>query len=212
MYRLMTLALTFTVLSFNAYADCGSCKKECKKEAYTDQLVDVDFNGGIVLGIEDAEHSIIFYTDAECSFCHQAYQNLQELRSKWKDKLNIIVKQSPLHHHKKAQELARYTLALGMQDKKMAAEFTEHLYQNPKVIHAGKHGWLEVAKSLKADIDQLQLDLTTQVVEQKLAQELEMARSLGVRATPSFVIAGQLITGNRSVTQLESYLLAETKN
>jgi len=122
------------------------------------------------------------------------------------------VKQSPLHHHQKAQDLARYTLALGMQDKKLAAEFTEHLYQNPKVVHGGEHGWYKLAQSLKADIDQLQFDLSTQAVEQKLAQELEMARSIGVRATPSFVIAGQLITGNRSVPELESYLLAEAKN
>jgi len=51
MYRLMILVLAIYVTSTTAFADCGTCKKDCQKETAADQLVDVDLNEGIVLGM-----------------------------------------------------------------------------------------------------------------------------------------------------------------
>lgn len=211
MYRLMSFAVLASLFSFTAAADCSSCKGNCDKnkssEALIETSVQVDLEEEVVLGQKSAEHTIVFYTDAECSFCHKAYQNLQVMREKWKDKLNIVVKQSPHGHHEKAKDIARYTLALRNQSESMAVQFTEYLYKNPKSVKAGSLHWQEIAQSFHADLELLRADLSSSALEEKLESELEQARSIGVRATPSFVIAGQLITGNRSVEELENFLV-----
>ncbi len=215
MYRFMSLVVSASLLSFGAYAECSSCKSDCiKSESVSDILIEDETNynlrDGVTLGSKEAEHSIVFYTDAECSFCHKAYQNLQELREKWKDKLNIIVKQSPLNHHQVAKEVARYTLALKNQSEPLAVRFTEYLYENPKAVKAGQDHWLEIAQEFQVDLARLKLDLESPIIEQKLAAEIEGARTLGLRATPSFIIDGKLITGNRSADELEAYMLADS--
>jgi predicted DsbA family dithiol-disulfide isomerase len=211
MYRFISLTIAASLFSFTALADCSTCKGHCDQaninnaEQLIQTSVDIDLEDSIILGQKEAEHTIVFYTDAECSFCHKAYQNLQVLRDKWQDRLNIVVKQSPMNHHQTAKEIARYSLALRNQGESIASQFTEHLYQNPKSIHAGVVHWNELAQNFNADLEQLELDLKDPETDNKLASELEMARSLGVKGTPSFVIAGQLIVGNRSVEELEGY-------
>jgi protein-disulfide isomerase len=217
MFRMLSLVVSTSLLSFAVNADCISCKPSpVSQESLSPNLVEKNISyyldNSIVLGQKGAKHSVVFFTDAECSFCHQAYQNLKELRLKWKDDVNIVIKQSPLTHHQKGNEIARFSLALRNQSEKLAAEFTEYLYENPESIRADQNHWIEVVKSFDVDTDQLQTDLASPALEKKLLAELGFAKVIGLKATPSFVIGGELITGSRSIAELENLIFDKNIN
>ena len=148
-------------------------------------------NGSPIFGNQNAEISIVEFGDYQCTFCYKFHQNtLNSIQSEYIDsgKINYVYRDFPLNGS----------------DSILAAEATYcaneqgNYWQYHNLIFenwAGENtGWVtmnsltQFAVDLNLDITEFQNCLTTHKYYQKVIDNENYAKKIGINATPSFLI------------------------
>jgi protein-disulfide isomerase len=74
----------------------------------------------------------------------------------------------------------------------------------------GEEFYLELANTLKLDVDRFNRDRKSEEAKAAIKKDFELGKSLGVRGTPSFVVNGVFFSGVPEIKDLES-LVAQIK-
>ncbi len=160
------------------------------------------------MGNSDGAVVIVEFLDYRCSHCIRSHEIIRELlRSN--DEVYVVIKHLPIFGEL-SNFMARANLAAERQGK--GAEFHEVLMQEPR------DGWtnektLDAADQVGIDVAQLKRDMDTPVILQQIEKNRIMARSLGIKGTPAFLVAENplkndenlfLVPGALSKEQLQS--------
>jgi protein-disulfide isomerase len=149
------------------------------------------------VGPKDAKIAVVEFFDYNCGYCKQVTADLARVIEEEKGSVKFLFKELPILSDS-SEVAARYALAANKQGKyldyhmalmKHSGGITEAVLQRI----AGEVG-LDTAK-LKADAD-------TQDVRDALAKNLDLARELGVRGTPFFVIGKEKVPGAIGYTKM----------
>jgi protein-disulfide isomerase len=133
--------------------------------------------------------TIVEFFDYNCGYCRQIHGPLMDLL-KTDGKIRMVYKELPVLG--KASVLAaRIALAAHMQGKYV--EFNDALMRSRG--QATEDSLFALAKGLKLDIDKLKKDINSPEIEKALEANEELARLLGVKGTPGFVIGEQIVRG-----------------
>jgi protein-disulfide isomerase len=146
-------------------------------------------------GRSDAPLVLVKYGDFECAFCARGAEVVQKLQKRYGDKLVYIYKHLPLSFHAKAMVTAKYFEALRLQDPSMAFQFHDQIYKDPTKVKMGKKYFNRLAQKLGADVKRLKNDLASEVVANRIAQDLAEAKKFDLLGTPAFVINGIPVKG-----------------
>jgi predicted DsbA family dithiol-disulfide isomerase len=87
-----------------------------------------------------------------------------------------------------------------------------HEYHNALMAHRGELSddvIFGLAEDVGLDVDQLRKDMESAEVAREITANMELARALGVRGTPAFVIGGELIPGAVGYEALRQAIEAE---
>ncbi len=101
------------------------------------------------------------------------------------DTVKIVLKNMPLNFHKFAKPAALAALAAGNQGKYW--EFHDALFEAPKLSSKVID---DIAVSLGLDMQKYKKDMASQLIRQKLAQDLQDAQEAGVTGTPTIFVNG----------------------
>ena len=158
----------------------------------------VEIGDAPVLGNNDAEITIIEYSDYECPFCSRFYQQTELLlRSEYIDtgKVRIAYKDFPLSSiHQNAQKAAEASRCAGEQGKYW--EMHDLMFEKQSEWSSqGVAKLKEYATELGMNQENFNSCLDTGKYASAVLKDFNEGSSLGVSGTPSFFINGIQIVG-----------------
>ncbi len=154
-----------------------------------------------VMGAVDRKIVMVEFSDFQCPFCSTANQNVKQFMAKHKDKVTLVYKYFPLTQiHPEALPAARAAWSANRQGKFW--EYHEALFANQAKL--GESFYLETATKLKLDLNKFNAD--RQIADAAIVKDFKLGRDLGIDATPTFIINGEVISGAATVADFEKAL------
>ncbi|MDQ0469380.1 DsbA family protein [Labrys wisconsinensis] len=145
-----------------------------------------------VLGNPKGDVTLVEFFDYNCGYCKRALPDMLGLINDDK-KLKVVLKDYPILSPGSI-EAASVAIAVKKQiqgDKFL--EFHKELLASRGQV--GKDRALEVAKDVGIDMKKLQADMAEQGVRTAIGENLRLGDTLGVSGTPSYILAGEVVSG-----------------
>ena len=143
------------------------------------------------IGPTSAPVTIEFFSDMQCPQCARYEPMMKSVRAEFGDKTRMVIRHVPLKAHEHAMLAACAAEAAANQHKFW--ELVEALYKTQWMwarAPAPRTIIMDQAKSLGLDLDQFQKDIDSPECHDRVATDLDYARSVGVKTAPSVVING----------------------
>ena len=160
-----------------------------------------------VMGSTSQKIIVAEFSDFECPYCSKAQTVIKEFMSRNQNEVTLVYKHFPLTEiHAQAEPAALASWAAMQQGKFW--EYHDVLFEQQSKL--GEEFYLELAKTLKLDVDRFNRDRKSEEAKAAIKRDFELGKSLGVRGTPSFVVNGIFLSGAPNVKELEE-LVAQIK-
>lgn len=151
---------------------------------------DALLNGGAPFaGNPAGDVTIVEFFDYNCGYCKKALDDVVKLLDTDK-KLKVIFIDMPILSPA-SQDAARWALAAGKQGKYYEFHVALMKGSEPK----NETGFEAIAQKLSLDMDKLKKDADSKEVREAIEKNLSIARELGIRGTPGFIIGDILTPG-----------------
>ena len=158
-----------------------------------------------VVGNPNGDVTIVEFFDYNCGYCKLVLVTVQELLSEDRG-VRLVLKEYPILSDG-SEFAARAALAAREQGRYF--DFHNSLMRRSGQIN--KEEVLEVATQVGLDLNQLQSDLSSSNVTRQIEENRELAQSLNINGTPTFVIGDTILPGAVDGEILRS-LIASVRN
>ncbi|MBZ5506443.1 MAG: DsbA family protein [Acidobacteriia bacterium] len=189
------------------------------EDPYARIMKKIDIARRPIRGAADAKVTIVVYDDFQCPFCGRTYVTLfNEVMTRYRDRVRVLIKDFPiLDAHPWAMRAAVDAQCLAQQDSEAYWEFSDYVHthqqeitQKNNALAAGTASPLDlvakdVAQKHGVNAAALQACLTAQDKSQVEASMRE-GQALGISATPTIFVNGQMTEGVLSAEQLRALL------
>jgi len=142
-------------------------------------------------GPEKAPVTIVEFADYQCPYCQRAEPTVQELLTRYPDKIRLVHRDFPLDSHQRAVPVSKAAYCAGEQGKFW--EYRHSIYQKPSDFSDD---------DLKKRAGELGLDTTafgacyaSDKHEDTIRTSAAEGGTLGVTGTPTFFINGRMLVG-----------------
>lgn len=185
---------------YNKQADTKT-KQEGQLNAVPGGLLD-DPNTPFV-GPKDAKFQIVEFFDYNCGFCKQANPDLDRV-IKEQPNIKFIFKELPILSDS-SDLAARWAMAANRHGKYLEFHTELMMHQGPLT----EDYLVETAKKLGLDPGKMKIDANDQEVRDDLQKNIDLARQLGVRGTPFFIIGKEKIPGAVGYSKMKELIAKE---
>jgi len=169
--------------------------------------VSVPTAGAPVKGPADAKITLIEFSDFECPFCSEAFEQVHAIMAAYPGKIRLIYKQFPLPMHPHAAIAAKASLAAQEQGKFW--EMHDELFSHSKRIT--RENIMAWAKMIGLNMDKFTADLDSHKFDKAIEKDIADGDKAGVFGTPSFFINGKHYNGPWDLASVKPILDAELK-
>jgi protein-disulfide isomerase len=138
-------------------------------------------------GPDDALVTVVEFADFQCPFCAHSVGLRQQLLREF-PAVRWVFKQFPLPFHAEAREAASAALAAHAQGQFWP--FHDRLFADQ--AHLSPSDLTALAKELGLDVARFASDL--KAADRLVGEDVDLAKKIGVRATPSFIVNGRQLT------------------
>lgn len=145
----------------------------------------------IVLGNPKGNVTLVEFFDYNCGYCKRAVNDISQLL-KSDPNLRVVLKELPILSEGSV-EAARVSIAVRMQDPSKYWNFHRALMSGKGEANGAQA--LAAAKTAGLDIERIKKDISNPEVDATLHEVQELAKSLAISGTPSYVLGDQLIPG-----------------
>jgi protein-disulfide isomerase len=143
---------------------------------------------------------VVEFSDYNCGFCKRAHGEVAKLIES-DGNIRLVVKEFPILGPGSVMA-GRAALASSMQqDGEKYVEFNDAL-----MMHRGSHSEatiMAIAEEVGLDLAQLEKDMESDEVAEKLKRTNDLAEILSINGTPAFVIGNQVVRGFVPAEELE---------
>ena len=158
------------------------------------KIVDVSEDDDPVMGDEDADVTIIEFSDYQCPFCEKFYsQTLPLLKKDYIDtgKVKLVYRDYPLPFHPFAEKAAEAANCAGEQGKYFAMH--DKIFDNQASLSVDNLKlW---AQQIGLDANKFNSCLDSGKMAAEVAKDLADANAAGASGTPTFFINGKRLVG-----------------
>jgi protein-disulfide isomerase len=152
-------------------------------------------------GSEDAAVVIIEYSDFQCPFCKQySDETRRNIIAKYGDSVRMVFKHYPLEQiHPQAM-----TAAIAAQCAQRQGKFWqvhERFFEQPNSLDPD--AVISVGESLNLSTAFAECVLNHET-KGEVEEDIRQANQVGVRGTPTFIVNGDFLVGNQSISAFEA--------
>lgn len=153
---------------------------------------DVPVDDDPYLGPEDAEITLIEFSDYECPFCTRWHADVfKPLMEKYPDQIRFVYRDFPLPSHPNAIPAAE--AANCAREQGAFWEFHDQLFQTGQGLNATLYQ--DIASALGLDMEKFKQCVETRTFQAEVDADFQYAANLGVSSTPTFFLNGIPIVG-----------------
>ncbi|RIK99317.1 MAG: hypothetical protein DCC71_20480 [Proteobacteria bacterium] len=151
----------------------------------------VDVKDAPIRGDQNAQVTIVAFSDFQCPFCNRVNPTLAKLLETYPGKVRVAFKHMPLRIHPDAPAAHAAAEAAHRQGKFW--EMYDLIFANQRELSPAK--FREYAQQLGLDLAKFDKDVADAAVKQKIDADMKEADKLGVAGTPAFFINGKYLSG-----------------
>lgn len=144
-----------------------------------------------VIGNANGDITVVEFFDYNCGFCQRAMNDMNALLAN-DDKLKFVMKELPILSESSV-EASRISTAIYRLYPAEYAEFHNQLLGSPGQKDGNRA--LRVAQAMKLDVDAINTEAQKNDVLGAFREANDLATSLGINGTPSYVIGDEVIFG-----------------
>lgn len=145
------------------------------------------------MGAEDPKVFLVEFLDPECESCRRFAPFVKELMSKYKDQVQLVIRYAPFHGNsvfaasilEASREQGKYWEVLDLLFR-YQPQWGSHQNPRPELI------WTYLPEA-GVNVDKLRADMRNPEIENRIKQDIEDGKKIGVKATPSFYINGKAL-------------------
>lgn len=149
--------------------------------------VELSLQGAPAKGSEHATATIVVFSDFECPYCAVAAAMLDRLLNNHKDTLRVVMKHFPLPQHEMAFPAAKASVTAGLQGKFWPMH--DALFKEQSALSMSF--FEKQAKAIGLNVNQFRKDMRSEATEAQVNSDMEEAKRLGIRGTPTLFINGR---------------------
>jgi protein-disulfide isomerase len=165
------------------------------------KLVETEENPPL-LGNPDGDISIVLFYDYNCSFCKKAYQIEKEISEK-DPGVKVILRPTPI-----LGEASVYAAKIILAVQTVAPEYLPQIHHD---LMGLKITDVESVKKLLSnyniDYGAIENEINSYAIKQALDKNFELAKELGVKGTPSYVLNGNFAPGMISLDKFKNAII-----
>jgi protein-disulfide isomerase len=147
----------------------------------------------VTLGNHDGDVTLVEFFDYNCGYCKRALGDLLDMM-KADPKLRVVLKEFPILGPGSV-EAAKVAVAVRMQDPTGVKYLEFHRKMLESRGPADKAHALAAAKEVGLDIARIERDLSSDEVTKTIEESMALAKELGIRGTPSYVVGSTVMVG-----------------
>jgi predicted DsbA family dithiol-disulfide isomerase len=152
------------------------------------------------LGKKDSKAVLIEYSDFQCPACRYYHPIVKDLNNEYNNSLTFAYRHFPLPQHKNAKMAAYAAEAAGKQGKFW--EMHDLIFKNQsewssKEKNKAKDFFMKYASDLDLDMDQFKKDIISDIIKDKVDNDLKSGQRAGINSTPTFFLNGKKINNPR---------------
>src|SRR6266516_3691413 len=137
------------------------------------------------------------FSDFQCPYCQRAAVVVEQLRQLYGDNVKFVFKQMPLPMHQYAFKAAEAAVIAQQQGKFW--EYHDRLFAASDLsVNALK----QMATKVGLKQDEFSQALDSDASRGAVEKDIEEAKQLGVRGTPTFFVNGKIVRGAATLTRL----------
>lgn len=186
------VAITWGVITLSSPASENSSNEPFTGEVAEDlpEVTEEDH----IFGDEEAQITIVEYSDFQCPACAQYEPVLKRLIEDYPDDVRVVYRHFPLRSiHANAEAAARAAEAAALQGEFEA--YHDELFEAQKewdsLRGSERDGFfVDIARGLELDVEQFEVDYESEAVKEAVRDDLEAAQVLGLNSTPSLFLNG----------------------
>jgi protein-disulfide isomerase len=142
-------------------------------------------------GPKDAKVTLVEFLDPECESCRAFYPFTKKLLQQFPNDLRLVIRYMPLH--KNSKKAIRILEASRLQNKyketmdiffEKQPQWGDHHHPRPELL------WTYLPE-IGLDVEKVKRDILSPQIDHWIQKDIEDAKKLGVRRTPTFFINGQ---------------------
>jgi len=149
----------------------------------------------------EGDVTLVEFMDYHCGYCRRMMPSIRELVGKDKG-VRFVLKEFPILGPDSVVA-ARAAVAARNQDRYWDMHLA--LMESEDISIDGVRA---VGQRLGLDMAKLEADMNAPETEKVLADDMHLARELGLRGTPAFVLGGEIVPGAMPPDQLKSMIAA----
>lgn len=166
-----------------------------------------------VRGSAHPKHTLIVYSEFQCSFCRKGAGVVDELLRRHPKDLRVVFKNFPLPMHAYSDVAARFFDAAALQSPEKAWQLHDSLFAAQERLAAVSPDaqkkvamafCLGAAKTLSLDAARLESDADSAAVRKGVEADAAEGRAVGITGAPGFDLDGLLIKGAYPVEKFEA--------
>ncbi len=142
-------------------------------------------------GPTTAPVTVVTFGDFECPFCARGNETLEQMRTRYGDRLRVVYRNYPLPFHSHAFLAARGSMYA--QSKGKFWEFHDALYALSAEFD--EDALVQIAKKIGLRAKPFREALHSDQFDAKILGDQNLARRVGVSGTPAYFINGRVING-----------------
>ncbi len=155
----------------------------------------------VVLGNPKGKIQMVEFFDYNCGYCKKAMTDMMEILSKNSD-VKVVLKEFPVLGPGSV-EAAQVASALRQQfDGEKYLAFHQRLLQSRGQV--AKAQAMAAAKASGADMDKLEAALKTPAVSAGLSEVMQIADTLSLTGTPSYIVGDEVVIGAVGLPNLQA--------
>lgn len=164
---------------------------------------DIPTAGFPSLGPDDAQITIVEFSDFQCPFCRRFHdETYQALLDAYPGQIRFVYRNLPLTSiHPNAMPAAIASLCANDQNKYW--EFHEKLFSSETLDEAT---YIQYATDLGLDVETFTACLTSGSHDEFIQQDMDFSLGLGVQSTPTFFVNGLALVGAQPLTNFQQLI------
>jgi len=157
----------------------------------------ISLDGLPIKGDGNAMVTVVEYSDFQCPFCKRAGEFLPKILEEYKGKVKVVFKQLPLPMHKWAMDGAIASICAQQQGNEKFWEYHDLLFEKQREITEknSEAEFKQIAEDIGLNTDEFDKCIGSPEVAQRVQNEMNEARSIGVSSTPTFIVNGMVVPG-----------------
>jgi len=174
-------------------------------------LVASVFQNDWVKGNKDAKVKLVEYSDFQCPACGAYYPLVKQLTEEFGDQVEFTYRHFPLSQiHANADLAARAAESAGRQGKFW--EMHDKLFENQQTWSELKNPqkvFVDYAGSLGMASEQLEQDIDSKEVKEKVKADYKSGIDSRVNGTPTFFLNGKKLANPKNYGEFRNFITAE---